>query len=921
MHRFNGRGIALVCGAALALFLLITGTAGAAGRTAPVTGLHKNTPRVVALENADIVTGPGKILEKATLIVRDGLIDAVGRGIEAPPDAVKRDLKGKVVYPGFIDLFTSYGIPESDGKGSGQKSGRAGAGHWNPGVRPETEADRLLKPDPKAAAEYRKSGFTAVVSYPAQGIVRGSGALVLLLDNRTAQRALMAQDVAQAVSFDKGKVPRRGVEGYPASMMGHVALLRQSFLDALWYTRAWQAYGSAPTGQEAPEKNVSLEALGPYAAGAKPVLLDAVHELDIYRAARLTREFGLRMWIVGTGYEYRRLDAFKASGIKVILPLDFPGPPDVSTRALDMDLSLRDLRHWDFAPENPAMVSRAGVDFALTAARLEKPSGFLKRVRKAVKRGLAPEAALKALTVTPAGWLGVQSIMGTIDKGKIADLVIADRDIFSAEGKVLETWVAGVRYEIAPEPLVEARGTWRLELDKGGSRATGGTLEIAGKPEKLEARLLLREGETKVKITKAILRKRLLTLVFPGDSLGLSGVLRLTGTVADDAISGTGIWGDGGGFAWEAGLEEPFCEKRPDSVENKNRGETALEVVCPEGAFGRSGQPAQPAELLVRGATLWTCGPAGVIENADLLVKSGKIAAVGKNLRAGGRALVIEAAGKHVTPGLIDAHSHIAITRGVNEGTHPVSSEVRIEDVINCDDINIYRQLAGGLTAALTLHGSANPIGGQNALVKLRWGASPEQMLLTDGWPTLKMALGENVTQAWALRPDRYPATRMGVDQILRDWFGAAKDYRRGWEIYHEGRKKNAHLIPPRKNLRLEPLLEVLDGKRVVHCHSYRQDEILNVMRLADELGFRIGVFVHNLEGYKVAEAMREHGAMPTVFTDWWSYKYEAYDAIPFNGALLHEQGLLVSFNSDNAELARRMNLEAAKAVKYGGVP
>ncbi|HUU28031.1 MAG TPA: amidohydrolase family protein [archaeon] len=894
----------------------------ALAQTAPVIGLHQNTPQVVALENARVVVAPGKVLEKAVLVVRDGHIAGVGPGLEIPPDAVKRDLKGKTVYPGFIDLFTSYGIPKTGGQGAGPQEREKGADspgarHWNPAVRSEARATELFRPDEKMAQSLRQSGFTSVVTYPPEGIFRGSGALVLLTSSG-ADQAVLEEDLAQALSFNKGPgFNRSGVEGYPSSLMGHIALIRQTFLDALWYERAWLAFGKAPAGQTAPETNLSLAALQPYVHGAKPVLVKAEHELDLLRAAEISREFKLEMWVAGTGYEYRRLEAVKRAGLRLILPLDFPGPPDLGPQAVDAEVSLRELRHWDFAPENPARLKRAGVVFALTSARLEKPEEFLKNLRRAVKRGLEPEAAMAAVTTTPAAWLGVSRLVGTLEKGKLANLIITDGDLFSEKTKIIETWVAGKPYKITPVPLIDARGTWKLNISSRG-RELEGSLEISGQPEKLKASLEL--GGKKVKAEQAALDKRLLTLVFPSDSLGMEGLARFYGTVQKESIQGRGSWGDGSLLTWQARLAEPFKEQ-PDTTEKEDERGAGFEVVYPEGAFGRTGPPEQPAELLVKGATIWTCGPGGKLENADLLIKKGKIATVGKNLTSGSGALVIEAAGKHVTPGLIDPHSHLAISGGVNEATHAVTSEVRIEDVIDCDDIDIYHQLAGGLTAALLLHGSANPIGGQNALVKLRWGSLPDEMLFHDGWPTIKFALGENVTQAGRPVPDRYPGSRMGVEQLFRDWFRAAKDYRRRWELYNAGKEKNPDLIPPRKDLRLEALLEVLDSKRQVQCHAYRQDEVLAMMRVADDLGFKIGLFIHILEGYKIAEAMARHGAMPTTFSDWWAYKFEVYDAIPYNGALMYEQGLLVSFNSDNQELARRMNLEAAKAVKYGGVP
>jgi imidazolonepropionase-like amidohydrolase len=333
---------------------------------------------------------------------------------------------------------------------------------------------------------------------------------------------------------------------------------------------------------------------------------------------------------------------------------------------------------------------------------------------------------------------------------------------------------------------------------------------------------------------------------------------------------------------------------------------------------------AHAESVLVRGATVWTQGPEGTLDNADVLVVDGRIKKVGHGLKAPDGAQIIDASGKHVTPGLIDCHSHTAIRGGGNEGSNNITAEVRIRDVLNPEDINIYRQLAGGLTTAHVLHGSANSIGGQDAVIKLRWGGSAGDLTL-DGAPGgIKFALGENPKRSNFRRPgmpQRSPSTRMGVMESIRDRFRAAQDYLREWDDYRAlGSQEKAHAAPPRRDLQLEALGEILRGERLVHSHSYRQDEILALIRVADEFGFKVATFQHVLEGYKVADELREHGAGASTFSDWWAYKLEAYDAIPFNGALMHERGVLVSFNSDSGELARRMNLEAAKAVKYGGV-
>jgi imidazolonepropionase-like amidohydrolase len=350
----------------------------------------------------------------------------------------------------------------------------------------------------------------------------------------------------------------------------------------------------------------------------------------------------------------------------------------------------------------------------------------------------------------------------------------------------------------------------------------------------------------------------------------------------------------------------------------------ALGLVAVSRAETGPGDAAAPESVLVRGATIWTQSPAGRLEGADLLAVRGKIERVGRGLDTPAGSLVLEASGKHLTPGLIDCHSHTAIRGGVNEGSTNITSEVRIADVIDSEDIDLYRQLAGGLTAAHLLHGSANSIGGQDAVIKLRWKSTPERLRLAWAPAGIKFALGENPKRSNfrdPAVPQRYPSTRMGVYGSIRRAFLEARDYLREWDEYERlSRREQERREPPRRDLRLEAIADILDGRRRIHSHSYRQDEILALLRLAEELGVRVATFQHVLEGYKVADELAAHGAGASTFSDWWAYKLEAYDAIPYNGALMHERGVLVSFNSDSPELGRRLNLEAAKAVKYGGL-
>jgi len=342
----------------------------------------------------------------------------------------------------------------------------------------------------------------------------------------------------------------------------------------------------------------------------------------------------------------------------------------------------------------------------------------------------------------------------------------------------------------------------------------------------------------------------------------------------------------------------------------------------------------KPLYLLAAALPL-VAAPPIVIQNANVitvtkgnfrgavLVRDGKIAALGEKVMVPPGAQVIDAGGQYVMPGIIDPHSHIAAD-SINEGALAVSSMTGIEDVLNSDSIAIYRALAGGVTTAAILHGSANPIGGKCDVIKMRWGKDVAGIRFAGAPPTIKFALGENVKRSGALSlpglTPRYPGSRMGVEDVFRESFTAARAYRREWEVYRERLKRGEPAVPPRRDLKLEPLVEVLEGKRLVHAHCYRADEILMMLRVAEEYGFRIRVLIHVLEGYKVAKEIAAHGAGATTFSDWWAYKVEAFDAIPYNAAIMAKKGVLVSLNSDDAELMRHLNTEAAKVMKYGGL-
>ena len=875
-----------------------------AQQTKPQEGLRNNTPAVFALINARIVQGPGRTIERGTVVLRNGIIEAVGAGIQPPNDAYVMDYAGLTVYPGLIESYSHVGVTTPI------RDDSVGSGHWNASVNPQRTVGTLYRIDEKAIEALRAKGFTTALIVPEGGVFTGTGAVVSL-GTGNANDQLTRTEVVQNL-----RIERRADRSYPTSLMGVLALIRQTFYDAQWYRQARDAFALNPKQSE-PEENSALKALEPVLQDRMPVMIQVPNEQTLLRVASVASEFELTLWIRGSGHEYRLLDQVKRIGAPIILPVDFPQVErfDVDSPEGTIGLSTEELRHWEAAPENPARLSAAGVTFALTSDGTDKPETFHARVREAIERGLPNDAALAALTTTPSKLLGLEQQLGTIDPGKRANLTTTDGPLFAENVVIRDVWVDGKHYPVTPRPAADPRGTWQLSLTLPAGVTTD-SLRVEGEPGKLSG-TIFHQGQT-IKLSSITLVLKRLSIVLPGDGLGYKGLIRSSGSVDSARIDGQGELPDGSLFSWSADLLAPLPRKAP--IAPITGTTSALPLVFPPVSFGRAVPPVQPKHVLVRGATLWTLDRRGKIENGDMLITDGKITAIGTELAAPPEAFLIDGKGKQITPGLIDCHSHTAIAEGINEASQAVTAEVGISDVINSYDINLYRELAGGVTTANVLHGSANPIGGKNQVIKLRWGQASEDLKFESAKPGIKFALGENVKQSnWSNPTDRYPQTRMGVEQLIRDRFLAAKDYERTWKSY-AALKDRRGIITPRKDLELDTLLEILRGTRLVHSHAYRQDEILTLIRIADDFGFKIGTFQHVLEGYKVADAIAKHGAGASTFSDWWAFKMEAYDAIPYNGALMQSAGVNVTFNSDSDELARRLNTEAAKAVKYGGV-
>lgn len=889
------------------LLLLMSCAIAYAQSTEPAEGIRKNTPTLHALKNLTIVQAPGKIIPKGTIIIRDGIIVSVGANAAVPNEAREWNCTGLTAYAGMIDLYSSYGQPKKKA-GEEKKEPARGTQYWNPNMTPEYSSADQFVIDKDEAAKLRSAGFTTVLSVPQSGIMKGNSAMVNLGDEAPNAQIL------KTTLFQHADLSYTNFgDGYPDSHMGTIALIRQTLIDAKWYSDAQKIYAKNPN-QLRPEENASLAALENVINGKQRVVIETNDELKALRASNIAKEFGVQWILRGSGYEYRRIDAIKELKTGVILPVNFPDPPSIENPEDAFNTGYEELRHWDFAAENPARLKKAGVTVALTANQLKDASKFRTMVKSAIDVGLSADDALASVTTIPAQLAGVEKQLGSIESGKLANIILTDGELFGEKTNVRETWIEGIRYEVKPVSVTDIRGTWNLNVPHLTSGTDTTRLEIAGEIDAISVTLV--RGKQKVKVSSSSFSQKVLSVSFDGDSVGMKGVVQFSGTVNGDGISGIAEYPDGSSGRWSAQRSASFVEKQ-DTAKATVALRSTNDLLFPDGAFGRRELPKQQ-DVLIKNATLWTSGPQENLEGTDLLVTKGKISKIGKGLSAPAGTVVIDAKGKHVTSGLIDAHSHTAISEGVNEAGQAITAEVRIADVINSDDINIYRQLAGGLTVVNQLHGSANAIGGQNSVIKLRWGMLPEQMKFEGAIPGIKFALGENPKQSnWGDKyTTRYPQTRMGVEQIIRDEFTAAREYEKAMA----SAKSNPNIVPPRRDLELDAIVEILNKKRLIHSHCYRQDEIMMLLKVSDDFGFQIGTLQHILEGYKVADEIAKRGVGASAFSDWWAYKYEVVDAIPYAGKLMHDAGVLVSYNSDSNEMARRMNLEAAKAVKYGGM-
>ncbi len=910
----------------LSVFITIVSLSVSAQETFPVNGTHNESHTYYYFSNATVHVDYETTIENASLLIKDGYVIAVGDGIKEPEGSVKIDLDGKHIYPSFIDPFSNYGMPKLEKRKKKRSDGpqieskKSGAYAWNQALNPEVDAAKIFKTDAKASKNLRANGFGAVVTHQQDGIIRGTSTSVLT-GNDNENKMMIGAYTAAMYSFKKGN----SAQDYPGSLMGAIALLRQTYYDSEWYIGL----------QNEEEYNLGLDAF--LANQTLPQIFAVTDYLSAIRADKIGDEFGVQYIIKGSGDEYKNIEYVQSTNAAFILPLTFPSAYDINDPYDALVITTEDMKHWESAPANPAIFEQNSIPFAFTADGLKKKEDYLVNIRKAIKNGLTEECALKAITYNPASLIGLEGQLGTLEVGRIANFLITSDNIFHDDSKIYENWVKGEQYIVKNMNVIDLSGSYSVNID--GKKYMLTVTESAGK-----FKGSIKRDTTKIKAA-VLLDGQLVSIRFVASDEKYQGLVSLSGKVNFKS----GIW-DGRGqgpngewVKWGAIKQKEVKDKNAKSNGESNteqneeadslaafNSELSSSIWSPNMAFGFDSVPKQKT-VLIENATVWTCDTGGVLKNAYVYLQNGKIMAVGSgklNLSVEPVDLIrIDAEGKHVTPGIIDEHSHIAISRGVNECTQAVTAEVSIADVVNSDDINIYRQLAGGVTASQLLHGSCNPVGGQSALIKLRWGSSPEEMKIknTDGF--IKFALGENVKQSnhGDASVVRFPQTRMGVEQVYYDAFTRAQEYELEWSEffqYYDGLKKKEKdlAVPPRKNLELDALVQIMNERRFISCHSYQQSEINMLMHVGDSMGFRVNTFTHILEGYKVADKMKAHGAGGSTFSDWWAYKYEVNDAIPYNGALMHQQGIVTAYNSDDAEMGRRLNQEAAKAFKYGGV-
>lgn len=829
------------------------------------------TSKTFVITGAQVVLEPGKVLDNATLVARKGVIEAVGVNIPVPYDAFEIKARGLLVHAGFIDGGSAVGydatlrrsesgpIPELDVADTAYAATPEGNYRL---LTPEFRVSQAAKWDDKEIEGWRLRGFTDRLVVPEGGLLSGQSAL-FSLGGAPVRESLLLDAVFQQMNL--------AVESrqYPITLMGKIAHLRQTLRDAEHHQRWNRLFLERGKRGSAPPIDPTLQALAPLLDGTQRLAIFAQREDEIDRALALANEWRVQPVIVGGIEAWKLADRLKEQRVPVLVSLQLPPEP-----------KLTDPKDGGEDAKSPSTF-RGGID-----------SDTPLRVRRERHRHWRRDLA------------GIRKL----DE---AGVLVG----FSLQGIKQDDFAKNVE-------ILERRGGLSRELLL--KFLTNGPAQILGVGERLgsiapgrRAHLVLRKGDPFDKqswVRYVLIDDRLFE--YPP----------VTESKPKEKPNENVAFG-----APTARLEGPHeprtpAEKRQDELAAENKEAPAGDEE-PEIAEDRQ-EPASELEadrrpnrksggnILLRGCTVLTVRQPEELADTDVLVENGKITAVGRAIPPKPGMLVVDGRGLYLMPGIIDSHSHMAITGGINEYSLSVTPEVRIKDVIDAKDVALYRALAGGVTSARILHGSANTIGGQDAVIKLKYGQPASTLLVEDAPAGVKFALGENVTRTRG----RFPSTRLGVEAVLVRSFSEAQAYQRSWEEFRRNAKFTPNADPPRRDDRLEALAKVLGGEIKVHCHCYRADEILMLLRVADQFGFKVKSLQHALEGYKVAPEIARHGCGVSTFADWWAYKWEAYDATPYNAALLREAGVDACLKSDSDEFVRHMNQEAAKLLRYGGL-
>ena len=923
--------------------------------------------RCLAVTGARIVTPGRPVIERGMILLRDGRIIAVGGDVRVPIDAEELSVAGLTVYPGFLDagatkLLDGQAQPVVPDAHDEERSRHALAGMRDvsrPGITPDFEAAEHLKPPAEELERYRQSGFTAVHVVPTGRTVSGKSAW-LLTDTVPPREALLpVPGVAAFQLIDRG-----GGE-YPSTLMGVMAQLRQAFLDAERRQRQREILSKNTPGVPPLTNDPILDGLLAVQQQQVASLWSVTTRDDVERTLRFAREFGIKPALWGGRDAVDLLDQLRDPPLDLVLQVDFGDEPkidasepkEISTDTVkDLPKPLRvqedQQQAWKKRVSGPSALRQAGLRITFSSRGVNAPAEVLKGVRQAIDAGLSAEAALAALTSDAADMLGLGDQLGRIEPGRLGCLTIMTGPLENSESKVRHVILPGKRYEYnrdakplaAPAspaaPQASVAGRWAVTIDG----AVSAQLHLDQHDQKLQGTFASEAGNGKV-ISEEVSESSLKFTVAIG--AGEKSVdLKFEGRLADGKLSGTVKSPFGAAANWQAEREpEPPLASRaaPSALVQLEKPELEPADASPtpsglatELVADRLHRftPPPASSLLIRHGTILTA-TGRTIKHGSILVRDGRIVDLGPDEEVAERLVadalhpgeprIIEATNRFVIPGLIDTHSHIMIGSstglgGVNEFTDSIVCEVRIKDVINTADPAEYRALAGGVTTARLLHGSANVIGGQDAVVQLKYGRTAAEHLLPDAPQGVKFALGENVKA----RSGRFPNTRLGVEATLRRAFVEALEYRKQWQEFQkkcDAVGAAAAGLPPRRDLRLEALAGILNQQMFIHSHCYRADEILMLLRVASHHGIRVWSLQHVLEGYKVAPEIVAHGASCSTFADWWAYKVEAYDATPHNAALLHEAGANTVIKSDDHELIRHLPLEAAKTIRYGSMP